>query len=88
MSEQKAYDLLLRGGHVICPASGIDGVMDVAVRDGRIAAVDHGEGQVPEQVDNQGTGQFLHELAPARPDSGQRRHLGKQGREAQGAHGC
>jgi dihydroorotase len=41
MSEQKAYDLLLRGGHVICPASGIDGVMDVAVRDGRIAAVEH-----------------------------------------------
>jgi len=39
MSEQKTYDLLLRGGHVICPASGIDGVMDVAVRDGRIAAV-------------------------------------------------
>jgi dihydroorotase len=39
MSEEKSYDLLLRGGHVICPASGIDGVMDVAVRDGRIAAV-------------------------------------------------
>jgi dihydroorotase len=39
MSEQKPYDLLLRGGHVICPASNLDGVMDVAVRDGRIAAV-------------------------------------------------
>src|SRR6202051_1797616 len=39
MPEEKTYDLLLRGGHVICPASGIDGVMDVAVRDGRIAAV-------------------------------------------------
>jgi dihydroorotase len=39
MSEEKSYDLLLRGGHVICPASGIDGVMDVAVRDGHIAAV-------------------------------------------------
>jgi dihydroorotase len=39
MSEEKSYDLLLRGGHVICPASGIDGIMDVAVRDGRIAAV-------------------------------------------------
>jgi len=33
------YDLLLRGGRVICPASGIDGISDVAVRDGRIAAV-------------------------------------------------
>ena len=39
MSENKPYDLLLRGGHVICPASGHNGVMDVAVRDGRIAAV-------------------------------------------------
>ncbi|MEO8039407.1 MAG: amidohydrolase/deacetylase family metallohydrolase [Betaproteobacteria bacterium] len=33
------YDLLLAGGHVIDPANGIDGVRDVAVRDGRIAAV-------------------------------------------------
>ena len=39
MSEVQSYDLLLRGGHVICPASGLDGIMDVAVRDGRIAAV-------------------------------------------------
>jgi dihydroorotase len=39
MPEQQPYDLLLRGGRVVCPASGIDGVMDVAVRDGRIAAV-------------------------------------------------
>src|SRR5262249_21590667 len=31
------YDLILQGGHVICPASGIDGVMDVAIVDGRIA---------------------------------------------------
>jgi dihydroorotase len=33
------YDLVLRGGHVIDPASGIDAVMDVAVRGDRIAAV-------------------------------------------------
>src|SRR5215467_5942175 len=33
------YDLLLRGGHVIDPADSIDGVMDVAVKAGRIAAV-------------------------------------------------
>jgi dihydroorotase len=33
------YDTLLRGGHVISPASGLDGVMDVAVLDGRIAAI-------------------------------------------------
>ncbi len=33
------YDLLLRGGRVIDPAQHIDGVHDVAVKDGRIAAV-------------------------------------------------
>ena len=40
MSVRSGYDLLLRGGRVICPASGIDGVFDVAVRDGRIAAIE------------------------------------------------
>jgi dihydroorotase len=39
MAEAKQFDLLLRGGHVICPASKLNGVMDVAIRDGRIAAV-------------------------------------------------
>jgi dihydroorotase len=33
------FDLVLRGGRVIDPAQGLDGVMDVAVADGRIAAV-------------------------------------------------
>ncbi|MSQ43437.1 MAG: hypothetical protein EXR45_04420 [Chloroflexi bacterium] len=33
------YDLVLKGGHVIDPANGIDAVLDVAVKDGRIAAV-------------------------------------------------
>jgi dihydroorotase len=33
------YDLLLRGGRVIDPAQNIDGIHDVAVKDGRIAAV-------------------------------------------------
>ena len=37
--QQKPFDLILRGGHVIDPAQGLDGIMDVAVRDGRIAAV-------------------------------------------------
>ena len=36
---QTTYDLLLKGGHVIDPRNGIDGVMDVAVADGKIAAV-------------------------------------------------
>src|SRR6266702_2614414 len=34
-----SFDLLLRGGRVICPASGVDGVRDVAIRNGKIAAV-------------------------------------------------
>ncbi|WP_424811180.1 amidohydrolase/deacetylase family metallohydrolase [Roseococcus sp. YIM B11640] len=34
------YDKLLKGGRVVCPATGIDGVMDVAVKDGRIAAIE------------------------------------------------
>ncbi len=33
------FDTLLRGGRVICPASGINGVMDVAVKNAKIAAV-------------------------------------------------
>ena len=37
---QAPYDLLLRGGRVIDPATGRDGPADVAIRDGRIAAVE------------------------------------------------
>jgi len=33
-------ELLIRGGHVIDPTQGIDGLRDVLVRDGRIAAVE------------------------------------------------
>ena len=32
------YDTLIRGGRVICPASGLDDVCDIAIKDGRIAA--------------------------------------------------
>ncbi|WP_315786446.1 amidohydrolase/deacetylase family metallohydrolase [Bradyrhizobium sp. SZCCHNPS1003] len=39
MSVSASFDLLLRGGRVIDPASGIDGLKDVAIRNGRIAAV-------------------------------------------------
>lgn len=34
------YDLLLKGGHVIDPANGLDGKRDVAVLLGKIAAVE------------------------------------------------
>src|SRR5712692_5989194 len=33
------YDLVLQGGHVIDPNNGIDRQMDVAITDGKIAAV-------------------------------------------------
>ncbi|HTS70233.1 MAG TPA: amidohydrolase/deacetylase family metallohydrolase [Terriglobia bacterium] len=36
------YDLVVKGGHVIDPANRIDSVMDVAVTDGKIAAVESG----------------------------------------------
>ena len=39
MSVSTTFDLLLRGARVIDPASGIDGMKDVAIRDGKIAAV-------------------------------------------------
>jgi dihydroorotase len=39
MNAAPIYDLILQGGHVICPASGIDGVMDVAIAGGKIALV-------------------------------------------------
>ncbi|SDH06573.1 dihydroorotase [Bradyrhizobium sp. Rc2d] len=39
MSVTASFDLLLRGGRVICPASGVDGIRDVAIRGGKIAAV-------------------------------------------------
>src|ERR1700680_298445 len=39
MSVSTTFDLLLRGGRVIDPASGIDGMRDVAIRNGKVAAV-------------------------------------------------
>ena len=38
-AQSPAYDLLLRGGHVIDAKNHIDAVMDVAIKDGRIAKV-------------------------------------------------
>ena len=37
---QSPYDLLLKGGHVIDPKNRIDGPMDVAIQDGKVAAVE------------------------------------------------
>ncbi len=33
------YDLIIQGGRVVDPAQGLDGIFDIAIRDGRIAAV-------------------------------------------------
>ena len=43
---QPDYELVLKGGRVIDPAAGLDGVFDVAVSEGRIAAV---EPEVPSE---------------------------------------
>lgn len=39
ISDTAPYDILLRGGRVIDPTQGIDGILDIAVRGGRIAAI-------------------------------------------------
>jgi len=39
-AQEAQYDLILKGGHVIDPKNGIDAVRDVAIRNGKIAAVD------------------------------------------------
>lgn len=38
-SAAAGYDLVLKGGHVVDPASGLNAVRDVAIADGKIAAV-------------------------------------------------
>lgn len=47
-------DLLLKGGHVIDPAQGIDKVMDVAITDGRIAALGEIKSNAAETIDVSG----------------------------------
>ncbi len=37
-----SFDLVLRGGRVIDPSQGIDSVMDVGFRDGRVAELASG----------------------------------------------
>ncbi len=36
------HDLVVAGGHVLCPATGVDAIADVAIDEGRIAAVGEG----------------------------------------------
>lgn len=45
-------DRILRGGRVVDPKNGLDGVADVVIENGRIAAVTpHYEGHAPEETD-------------------------------------
>jgi dihydroorotase len=37
--QQREFSVLIKGGHVIDPKNGVDGVMDVAVANGKVAAV-------------------------------------------------
>lgn len=48
------FDLLIRGGRIVDPASGRDGVGDVAVKDGRIAAVGEAKGEAAKVIDARG----------------------------------
>jgi len=38
-SSQAPFDLLLKGGHLIDPKNRIDGLLDVAVHDGKVAEI-------------------------------------------------
>lgn len=40
--ETPQTDLLLKGGRVVDPSSGVDGVLDIAIADGRIVAIEAG----------------------------------------------
>jgi len=48
------YDLVIAGGRVIDPESGLDGVRDVGIRDGRIAAVAEGRLDGARTIDAEG----------------------------------
>lgn len=48
------FDLVLKGGRVIDPAQGIDGVSDVAFKDGRVAAVGPNLGEAADTRDVSG----------------------------------
>ncbi|TMJ78727.1 MAG: amidohydrolase/deacetylase family metallohydrolase [Alphaproteobacteria bacterium] len=54
MQQQQRFDLVLKGGRVIDPAQGIDGVQDVAIADGKIAAVGRDLSGTGETVDVRG----------------------------------
>ena len=54
-AQTRTYDLVIRGGRVIDPASGMDAVRDIAIAGGRIAAVAANlSGNAPDTLDARG----------------------------------
>lgn len=53
-SAAQTYDIVLRGGRVMDPESGLDAIRDVGIRDGRVAAIAPGPLQGREVVDVSG----------------------------------
>ncbi|MDQ6987722.1 MAG: dihydroorotase [Mariprofundaceae bacterium] len=47
-------DLLIRGGRVIDPANGLDGIADVLIKDGKIAAIGKKTAAAKEEIDAKG----------------------------------
>ena len=48
------HDLIIRGGRVIDPETGHDGIADVAIAEGRIAAVGQNLGAASREIDAAG----------------------------------
>jgi dihydroorotase len=55
MQRQQRFDLVLKGGRVIDPAQGIDGVQDVAIAKGKVAAVGPDLSRTGKSIDVRGT---------------------------------
>ena len=55
-AQQASYDLLIKGGHVIDPRNNIDAIRDIAIKEGKIAAVaaDISKSQAAKTVDATG----------------------------------
>jgi len=56
---QQPFDLLLKGGHVIDPKNQISGIMDVYIRDGRVAALGALIPSVPPKITVDATGLYI-----------------------------
>jgi dihydroorotase len=54
MQRQQRFDLVLKGGRVIDPAQGIDGVQDVAIAKGKVAAVGPDLSRTGKSIDARG----------------------------------